>query len=277
MEETADNGFPMRANATTNPNCLVTLGDDRAEGVLCCWMYSLTLCLLNTAKSSSDLTFQQSSILRRSRRSSSLCNPPSVDNTGSNTGGYTVAPFVGVTATDSADDESPTRGTFSSDEAMIIDETHTKNETERQRRRRVEDDDELLIVKHKKEGARCVTLDLPTAGRTDDYALTTDSGPNPPQSGDGDGPCQFPSRNPEFAVEFHQSVLSVSIARLKTPPQHTHVPPVQNNQLGTGFGSWGRSVGLVPSVTPLDYLSAPCMGARGAIWAHIQILLSRNS
>ena len=172
MEETVDNGFPMWANTTTNPNCLVTLGDDRAEGVLCCWIYSLTSCSLNTAKSSSDLTFQQSSILRRSRRSSSLWNPPSVDNTGSNTGGYTAAPFVGVTAADSVDDESPTRGTFSSDEAMTIDETHTEDEAERQRRRRVEDDDELLIVKHKKEWARCVALDLPTAGRTDDYALT---------------------------------------------------------------------------------------------------------
>ena len=48
--------------------------------------------------------------------------------------------------------------------------------------------------------------------------------------------------------------------------------PVQSNQLGTGFGSRGRSVGLVPSVTPLGKLSAPLMGARGAIWAHIQII-----
>ena len=31
------------------------------------------------------------------------------------------------------------------------------------------------------------------------------------------------------------------------------------------------------TVTPLDWLSAPRMSARGAIWAHIQILLSRNS
>ena len=79
----------------------------------------------------------------------------------------------------------------------------------------------------------------------------TDSGPNPLQSGDGDGPCRFPSWNPEFPVEFRQSDLSVSIARLKTPPRHTHVPPVQNNQPGTGFGSRGKSVGLGPSVTPL--------------------------
>ena len=57
------------------------------------------------------------------------------------------------------------------------------------------------------------------------------------------------------------------------PPQHTHVPPVQNNQPGTGFGSWGRLVGLVPSVTPLGTLPAPRMGARGAIWAHIQIFV----
>ena len=55
------------------------------------------------------------------------------------------------------------------------------------------------------------------------------------------------------------------------PPRHTHVPPVQNNQPGTGFGSRGKLVGLVPSVTPLGKLSAPRMGARGAIWAHIQI------
>ena len=55
------------------------------------------------------------------------------------------------------------------------------------------------------------------------------------------------------------------------PLQHTHVPPVQNNQPGTGFGSWGRSVGLVLSVTPLGKLPAPRMDARGAIWAHIQI------
>ena len=93
----------------------------------------------------------------------------------------------------------------------------------------------------------------------------------------GDGPCRFLSWNPEFPVEFHQSDLSISIARLKTPPRHTHVPPVQNNQPGTGFGSRGKSVGLGPSVTPLGWLSAPHMGARGAIWAHIQILLSRNS
>ena len=69
----------------------------------------------------------------------------------------------------------------------------------------------------------------------------------------------------------------LSIARLKTPLRHTHVPPVQNNQPGTGSESRGKSVGLGPSVTPLGLLSAPRMGARGAIWAHIQILLSRNS
>ena len=51
------------------------------------------------------------------------------------------------------------------------------------------------------------------------------------------------------------------------------MPPVQNNQPGTGFGSRGKSVGLGPSVTPLGWLSAPRMGARGAIWAHIQIQL----
>ena len=51
------------------------------------------------------------------------------------------------------------------------------------------------------------------------------------------------------------------------------MPPVQNNQPGTGFGSRGKSVGLGPSVTPLGWLSAPRMNARGAIWAHIQILL----
>ena len=55
------------------------------------------------------------------------------------------------------------------------------------------------------------------------------------------------------------------------------MPPVQNNQPGTGFGSRGESVGLVLSVTPLGKLSALRMGARGAIWAHIQILLSRDS
>ena len=43
----------------------------------------------------------------------------------------------------------------------------------------------------------------------------------------------------------------ILIARLKTPPRHTHVPPVQNNQPGTGFGSQGKSVGLGPSVTLL--------------------------
>ena len=151
MEETVDNGFPMQANATTNPNCFVTLGDDRAEGVFCCWISSLTSSSLNTAKSSSDLTFQQSSILRRSRRGSSLWNPPSVDNTGSNTGGYTVAPFVGVTAVDSADDESPTRGTFSSDEAMTIYENTHEKRDETTETTTIEDKDELLIVKHKKE------------------------------------------------------------------------------------------------------------------------------
>ena len=87
----------------------------------------------------------------------------------------------------------------------------------------------------------------------------------------GTDPVSFLSRNPEFPVEFHQSDLSVSIARLKTPPQHTHVPPVQTNQPGTGFGSQGKSVGLGPSVTPLGLLSAPRMCASGAIWAHIQI------
>ena len=59
------------------------------------------------------------------------------------------------------------------------------------------------------------------------------------------------------------------------PPQHTHVLPVQNNQPGTGFGSRGRSVGLVLSVTPLGKLPPPRMGARGAIWAHIQILIGK--
>ena len=49
------------------------------------------------------------------------------------------------------------------------------------------------------------------------------------------------------------------------------MPPVQNNQPGTGSGSRGKSVGLGPSVTPLGWLSAPRMNARGAIWAHIQI------
>ena len=61
------------------------------------------------------------------------------------------------------------------------------------------------------------------------------------------------------------------------PQWHTHVPPVQNNQPGTGFGSQGKSVGLGPSVTLLGYLPALHIGARGAVWAHIQILLSRNS
>ena len=31
-----------------------------------------------------------------------------------------------------------------------------------------------------------------------------------------------------------------------------------------------RLVGLIPSVTPLGKLPAPHIGARGAIWAHIQ-------
>ena len=55
------------------------------------------------------------------------------------------------------------------------------------------------------------------------------------------------------------------------PPRHTHVPPIQNNQPGTGFESRGRSVGLVPSVTPLGKVPAPRIGARGAIWGHIQL------
>ena len=76
------------------------------------------------------------------------------------------------------------------------------------------------------------------------------------------------SINPTYPYQSHD---------LKTPPRHTHVPPVQNNQPGTGFGSRGKSVGLGPSVTPLGWLSAPRINARGAIWAHIQILLSRNS
>ena len=54
------------------------------------------------------------------------------------------------------------------------------------------------------------------------------------------------------------------------------MPPVQNNQPGTGFGSRGKLVGLGPSVTPLGWLSAPRMNARGAIWAHIQIVSLRN-
>ena len=53
------------------------------------------------------------------------------------------------------------------------------------------------------------------------------------------------------------------------PPPHRHVPPVQNNQTGTGFGSQGRLVRL----TPLGRLPASCISARGVIWAHIQILL----
>ena len=61
------------------------------------------------------------------------------------------------------------------------------------------------------------------------------------------------------------------------PPPHIHVPPVQNNQPGTGFGSQGILVRIIPTVTPLGKLPALCIGARGAIWAHIQILLSRNS
>ena len=73
-----------------------------------------------------------------------------------------------------------------------------------------------------------------------DYELKNLPRPNPPQSGDG---CWFPSQNPEFPVEFHQSDLSVSIAQLKTPLRHTHVPPVQKNQPGTGFGSQGDRLG----------------------------------
>ena len=166
MEETVDNGFPIQANATINPNCLDTLREDSAEGVSSCWIYSLTSFSLNTAKSSRDLTFQLSSILRRSRRSSSLWNPPSVDKMGSKTGGYTCAPFVGVTAADSAGAESPTRGTFSADEAMVTTKTHANNETIERRRRQVEDDDELLIVKLKKEWARSVYT-RPTYGGAD--------------------------------------------------------------------------------------------------------------
>ena len=53
-------------------------------------------------------------------------------------------------------------------------------------------------------------------------------------------------------------------------PLHRYVPPVQNNQLGTGFGSRGIVVGIVPTVTPLGELLAPRISARG-IWAHTQI------
>ena len=70
------------------------------------------------------------------------------------------------------------------------------------------------------------------------------------------------SINPTYPYQSHD---------LKMPPRHTHVPPVQNNQPGTGFRSRGKSVGLGPSVTPLGWLSAPRINARGAIWAHIQI------
>ena len=51
------------------------------------------------------------------------------------------------------------------------------------------------------------------------------------------------------------------------PPRHTHVPPVQNNQPGTGFGSRGRSA---PGA-PLGWLPTSRIDARGVIWAHIQI------
>ena len=49
--------------------------------------------------------------------------------------------------------------------------------------------------------------------------------------------------------------------------------PVQTNQLGTGFGSQGLLVGIVPTVTPLGELLALHISARD-IWAHIQICLA---
>ena len=49
--------------------------------------------------------------------------------------------------------------------------------------------------------------------------------------------------------------------------------PVQTNQLGTGFGSQGQLVGIVPNVTPLGELLALHISARD-IWAHIQICLA---
>ena len=70
--------------------------------------------------------------------------------------------------------------------------------------------------------------------------------------------------------------LLISITQLKNVTTVWITAPVQNNQLGTGFGSRGILVGIVPTVTPLGKLLALHISARD-IWAHIQILLSRNS
>ena len=54
------------------------------------------------------------------------------------------------------------------------------------------------------------------------------------------------------------------------------IAPVQNNQLGTGFGFWGMLVGIICTVSSLGELLAPRISARD-IWAHIQIVWPKYS
>ena len=74
-------------------------------------------------------------------------------------------------------------------------------------------------------------------------------------------PSQIPSIRP---IRINRTTKNATAA-------HTCAPsPKQSTR------DWiripGESVGLGPSVTPLGLLSAPRMSARGAIWAHIQII-----
>ena len=54
----------------------------------------------------------------------------------------------------------------------------------------------------------------------------------------------------------------VSITRLKNVTTAYNTAPVQNNQLGTEFGSRGMLVGIVPTITSLGGLLTPHISAR---------------
>ena len=88
--------------------------------------------------------------------------------------------------------------------------------------------------------------------------------PNPPQSGDGAGACQFPSWDLDLPVEFHHSTNQFQSHDLKnvTIICTTVTAPVENNQLGTEFGSQGMLVGIIPTITSLGGLLALHISAR---------------
>ena len=79
-------------------------------------------------------------------------------------------------------------------------------------------------------------------------------------------PSRFPSIQP-FCINHTSKNATVALTCAPSPKQSTRDWIQILGEIG-----WAR-----PSVAPLGWLPTSSIDARGIIWPHIQILLSRNS